>query len=72
MAANHDAWRCTGEEHYLSEAIRWAETGVPFIYLWMLPAKPMMLGATIPVFGSTFFSHSWIGVPVQWCGLVYS
>ncbi|HAL03922.1 MAG TPA: hypothetical protein DCP58_02320, partial [Verrucomicrobiales bacterium] len=72
VAANHDAWRCTGEEHYLSEAIRWAETGVPFIYLWTLPAKPMMLGATIPVFGSTFFSHSWLGVPVQWCGLVYS
>ena len=22
VAANHDAWRCTGEEHYLSEAIR--------------------------------------------------
>ena len=72
VAANHDAWRCTGEDRYLSEAIRWAETGVPFIYLWTLPARPMMLGATIPVFGSTFFSHSWLGVPVQWCGLVYS
>jgi len=22
VAANHDTWRCTGEEHYLSEAIR--------------------------------------------------
>jgi len=72
VAANHDAWRCTGEEQYLTEAIRWAETGVPFIYIWTLPNRPMMLGATIPVFGSTFFSHSWLGVPVQWCGLVYS
>jgi hypothetical protein len=45
---------------------------VPFIYLWTLPDKPMMLGATIPVFGSTFYSHSWLGVPVQWCGLVYA
>jgi len=31
-----------------------------------------MLGATIPVFGSTFYKHSWLGVPVQWCGLVYA
>ncbi len=72
VAANLDAWRCTGNEAHLRESIRWAETGVPFIYLWSLPDKPMMLGATIPVFGSTFFTHSWLGVPVQWCGLVYS
>ena len=72
VAANHDAWRCTGNERFLGQAIRWAETGVPFVYLWTLPGKPMMLGATIPVFGSTFFSHTWLGVPVQWCGLVYS
>jgi hypothetical protein len=32
----------------------------------------MMLGATIPVFGSTFYTHSWLGMPVQWCGLVYA
>jgi hypothetical protein len=32
----------------------------------------MMLGATIPVFGSTFYTHSWLATPVQWCGLVYS
>jgi len=45
---------------------------VPFIYLWSLPDKPMMLGATIPVFGSTFYTHSWLAMPVQWCGLVYA
>src|SRR5947207_14244708 len=32
----------------------------------------MMLGETIPVFGSTFYTHTWLGVPVQWCGLVYA
>jgi len=32
----------------------------------------MMLGATIPVFGSTFYTHSWLAMPVQWCGLVYA
>ena len=29
-----------------------------------LPDKPMMLGASIPVFGSTFYTHTWLGVPV--------
>ncbi len=45
---------------------------MPFVYLWQLPDRPMMLGATIPVFGSTFYTHSWLGMPVQWCGLVYA
>lgn len=30
-----------------------------------------MLYAGIPVFGTTFYTHSWFGVPVQWCSLVY-
>jgi hypothetical protein len=72
MRAYHDAWRIRGNPRWLHNAVYWAETGVPFIYLWSLPDKPMMLGATIPVFGSTFYTHSWLGVPVQWCGLVYA
>jgi len=67
-----DAFRATGNQRWLHDAVYWAETGVPFVYLWSLPDKPMMLGATIPVFGSTFYSHSWLATPVQWCGLVYS
>ncbi len=67
-----DGYRATGNPRWLHDAVYWAETGVPFIYLWSLPDKPMMLGATIPVFGSTFYTHSWLGVPVQWCGLVYA
>lgn len=67
-----DAWRITGHPRWLHAAVYWAEAGVPFIYLWTLPDKPMMLGATIPVFGSTFFTHTWLAVPVQWCGLVYA
>ena len=72
VRAYHDAYRITGDKRWLRNAVYWAETGVPFIYLWSLPNKPMMLGATIPVFGSTFYKHSWLGVPVQWCGLVYA
>jgi hypothetical protein len=72
IRAHHDAWRVTGNPRWLHNAVYWAETGVPFIYLWALPDKPMMLGATIPVFGSTFYTHTWLAVPVQWCGLVYA
>ena len=72
IRAYHDAYRVTGDRRWLHDAVYWAETGVPFIYLWSLPERPMMLGATIPVFGSTFYTHTWLAVPVQWCGLVYS
>lgn len=72
VRAYHEAWRATGQARWLHNAVYWAETGVPFVYLWSVADKPMMLGATIPVFGSTFYTHSWLGMPVQWCGLVYA
>ena len=72
IRAYHDGFRATGNPRWLHDAVYWAETGVPFIYLWSLPDKPMMLGATIPVFGSTYYTHSWLAMPVQWCGLVYA
>ncbi|MGV3773581.1 MAG: hypothetical protein ACO1QB_11810, partial [Verrucomicrobiales bacterium] len=72
IRAYHDAYRITGDTSWLKDSIYWAETGVPFNYLWSLEDKPMMLGASIPVFGSTFYTHSWLAMPVQWCGLVYT
>ncbi len=72
VAAYLEAFWVTGNLRWLHNAIYWAETGVPFVYLWQLPDRPMMLGAVIPVFGSTFYTHSWLGMPVQWCGLVYA
>jgi hypothetical protein len=72
VAAYLEAFWATGNLRWLHDAVYWAETGVPFVYLWQLPDRPMMLGATIPVFGSTFYTHSWLGMPVQWCGLVYA
>lgn len=72
VAAYLEAFWATGNPRWLYDAVYWAETGVPFVYLWQLPDRPMMLGATIPVFGSTFYTHSWLGMPVQWCGLVYA
>jgi hypothetical protein len=72
VRAHLDAWRVTRQPRWLHGAVYWAETGVPFQYYWSLPDKPMMPGASIPVFGSTFYTHTWLAVPVQWCGLVYA
>ena len=66
-------YRLTGEEKYLRRAIFWARTGLPFVYAWQAPEMPpMMKYATIPIFGATFYTGSWFGVPVQWNGLDYA
>ncbi len=73
IAAYLDAYEITGDRRYLDRAIYWAWTGMAFQYVWQAPDRqPWMLYASIPVFGSTFFTHSWLGNPVQWCGLVYA
>jgi hypothetical protein len=72
IAACLDGYRISQNPRWLQDAVYWAETGLPFVYQWTVTNRPMMLGATIPVFGSTFYTHSWLGTPVQWCGLVYS
>lgn len=66
------AYQATGEAQYLEDARFYARTGLPFQYAWDDGEHPGMRYASIPVFGSTFFTHSWIGLPVQWCGLVYA
>ncbi len=66
------AYDVTGDPHYLERARYWARAGLPFIYLWNDPGKPGMRYAALACFGTTFFTHSWLGVPVQWEGLVYA
>lgn len=66
------AYMATGDEQLLEDARFWARTGLPFQYAWDDGERPGMRYASIPVFGSTFFVHTWIGLPVQWCGLVYA
>lgn len=70
--ANLDAYRITNQQIYLDKAVYWAKSGIVFHYLWNLEDRPLQRFATIPIFGTTFFTHSWLGVPVQWCGLVYA
>lgn len=62
-AAYLDAYRITGAEHDLKRAVRWAKTGVHFIYFWKDPEQAVMPGCSIPVYG-----NNWFGRPVQWCG----
>jgi len=71
-------YRITGDPLFLERAREWAWTGVPFIYLDPLdgvPADANRVGpyATIAVLGVTQWKVPvWIGLPVQWCGLVYA
>lgn len=68
-----DAYEYTGESRFLQRARYWALTGLPFVYLWNAHDRPLMRGATIPVFGVTWLNtQPWFGVAVQWCGLVYA
>jgi hypothetical protein len=69
--ANVRAYELTGNDLYLTEARRWAITGLPFVYQWS--NQPIMLYATTPVYGATnWVGPNWIGLPVQWCGTVYA
>jgi hypothetical protein len=66
-------YELTGDQQYLKEAIYWAWTGVPFIYLVKPTSQPEGFYATIAVLGaSKWQAPNWMGLPVQWCGLVYS
>lgn len=67
-----DAYITTGDTRYLADAVYWAKAGLPFIYMWGTPSLPVMDFSTIPIFGATFYTLSWIGRPVQWNGLVYA
>ncbi len=72
VGAYIEAYVITNDRRYLDRAEYWAGTGLPFLYYWNLPDRPGMRFASIPVFGTTFYTHSWFGVPVQWNGLVYA
>jgi hypothetical protein len=66
-------YELTGEATFLDQARYWAWTGVPFVYLAPPTDQPVGLYATIPVLGATQWTAPlWIGLPVQWCGLVYA
>jgi hypothetical protein len=66
-------YELTGNTNWLAKARYWAWTGVPFVYLVNPVRQPVGLYATIAVFGATNWRQPvWLGLPVQWCGLVYA
>jgi len=62
----------TGKDAYLARARYWAETGLPFIYLWNADDRPIMRYASISVMGTSLYTGTWFGNAVQWVGLVYA
>ena len=65
-------YELTGREDLLEQAKYWAWTGVSFIYMNRSTSGSIGDFATIPVLGATqWVAPNWIGLPVQWCGLVY-
>lgn len=72
LACCNLAYQLTGEQKYLEAARYWAWTGVPLVYLDRPTDGPVGLYATTAVLGATnWVAPYWIGLPVQWCGLVY-
>lgn len=66
-------YELSGDLDFLEQARYWAWTGVPFVYLVNPTSEPVGPYATIAVFGATQWKAPvWLGLPVQWCGLVYA
>jgi len=66
-------YELTGEKDFLEQAIYWAWTGVPFVYLVNPTGQRVGPYSTIPVLGATSWKAPvWFGRPVQWCGMVYA
>lgn len=73
VAAYTRGFELTGDRALLDEAVYWAWTGVPFIYLVPPTVGSVGLYNTIAVLGATNWrAPVWFGQPVQWCGLVYA
>lgn len=68
------AFQLTGNEEYQKLAVRWATSGLPFVYQWQESTQaPGMPYSTIATLCATHrVAPLWIGRPVQWCGIVYA
>lgn len=68
------AFQLTGNEEYQKLAVRWAISGLPFVYQWQ--ESPQALGMPYSTIATLCATHRvaplWIGRPVQWCGIVYA
>ena len=67
-----EAFWLTGDPDFAERAQWWALSGLPFVYLWSAPDRPVMAYTTVPVFAATNYTYSWLGRPVMWNGLDYA
>ena len=67
-----EGYRATGDRKYLKKAEYWAWAGLPFVYQWGVDDYPWLRYGSIPIFGSTWWTCTWFGRPVQWNGLRYA
>ncbi len=66
-------YELTADRHFLDEAVAWAWTALPFLYLVDPVGTADGPYGCVTVFGATAWKRPvWIGRPVQWCGLVYA
>ena len=66
-------YELTGDKNLREAARYWAWTGIPFVYLRNPTGQAVGSYATIAVLGATqWVAPNWMGLPVQWCGLVYA
>jgi hypothetical protein len=72
VGAYMEGYLLSGDKRYLEKARYWGKAGLHFVYAWRAPDRQVMDYSTIPVYGCTFFTHPWFGLPVQWCGMVYA
>lgn len=68
------AYQLTGNPEYKQLAVRWALSGLPFVYQWQgSNSWNAMPYSTIATLCATHrVAPLWIGRPVQWCGIVYA
>lgn len=59
-------YQVSGEVRYLERARYWADTGLPFIYLWSDRSKQVLPGAALPVLGER------PGIAEQQAGLAFA
>lgn len=72
VGAYVEAHVITDDKRHIERAEYWAKSGLAFIYHWNLPDRPAMRFASVPMFGTTFETRAWFGVPSQSSGLVYA
>jgi hypothetical protein len=72
VSAFLEGYKMTGNPEYLERSRYWAETGLPFLYVWGAPDQPHMKGAGVAVYGGSFLDYLLLGQGITWCAMDYA